>query len=339
MPGIREIREFSDYGAGKLAAGAVTGLVPAIAADAYKSYEAGNVAPLIAGAKVKTDAQMRTQKYGTADDNEQANMDYAKVHNARLNNALDTADTLNRQGRLTDTEKDALKKKLDSKDDKGGLTNEQADRANALLGLSDDKAYKAAPDAKDLSLPEYNKNADGIIDKVAAWAEGFATDPVDAWHKWSLGRHIERLENGTIIVQRITDYPSGKKEADQVRKQLGESKGKNQQGIEVTLDDKIPYELGGDGSKENLQLIPKEEAEFDDKVENALGGALHSGKINGPDARKLILDYKEHRIGTEEINKAIGSSLPPRPASFAESGGGSGRRQSTGLRLPSMKIK
>jgi hypothetical protein len=183
-----------------------------------------------------------------------------------------------------------LQDKLDTKDEKGTITKTEAERANKILGTK----YEGQKD--DPPPPEvnrkYGKNAEGLIDKIATWAQALGTDPVDAFEKFTQGERIARLENGTIIVQRMDESQSGA-----MRKKLGGG------GKEVKLDHIKPLEIGGTNDPSNLRLVTTEEWQSFSPVEDYLGQALHAGKVSGKDAQDWIVKFKDQPANSPQADK------------------------------------
>jgi hypothetical protein len=154
-------------------------------------------------------------------------------------------------------------------------------------------------EAKDEFIDYSEKNVESFespdegsfIDKVILHGQAIGTDPVTAFVFLFQGERIRKIENGTVIVERMS-----LEESQQVRKEGGATK-------EVVLDHTIPLQLGGGNSKGNLKLVSVEEWEAYTEAENYLGDKLRAGLIDKDEAQKLILDFKEGKITAEEIMK------------------------------------
>lgn len=198
-----------------------------------------------------------------------------------------------------------LEEKLDKKAAKGTLTATEAERANKILGT--DKYQGQVDDPEAPEFPEANKDADSVIGRVVGWAEGFGSDPVDAFNKLVMqGETFRRLENGAIIVKRMD-----KKLSEAERRRLGGG------GKEVRLDHTVPLEIGGTNAQSNLRLVTTEEWSHYTPVENYLGKALHDGAIDRKAAAELITNFKNGNISKEDVIKAVGKPFTepePKPA-------------------------
>lgn len=222
----------------------------------------------------------------------------AQESRSRLTKELDLFQTAKTAGKDTPEMQALLKEKLDKAQKQGTLTDAQAAAANQLLGTD---AYAGKPETEEVQFPKmarYSKNADGFIEKMAAWAEGAWHDPVDAFNKFWSNESILRLENGEIIVKRMDkDGPEG---SEAVRKNRGGG------GKAVKLDHTIPLEIGGTNDPANLRLVTTAEWAKYTPMENYVAGALHDGTINARDAQKLILDFKNGKITEQDITKQVG---------------------------------
>lgn len=299
LPGISEIKEISDYGLGDYLKNFVTSrIAPSILTDAYRAYEAGNPLPILAGAKIKTDAQVRNTDKDRFDPSRVSpGALEAQTKHARFNKEMDMIDAANAQGIDTSDLKRQLKGKLARS--KTPLTEAEADRANKLLGTNEYKAEITNEDAAERpNFHKYNKNADGIIDKIVGWAKGIGMHPIDAFDKLVKGESFKRLENGVIIVDRMSE-----KDSNNARNKLGGG------GQAVKLDHTVPLELGGTNDPGNFRLVTTEEWASYSPVENYLAGALHDGKITGDQAQKMIVDFKNGKLTKADIQKTIGEPL------------------------------
>lgn len=223
--------------------------------------------------------------------NENQNANLLKIYKASINDTT-----------LPERDHAELKKTVEGKLSRSKtLTADQKAEADRL-GLSFVPKHKlkgsATQDGKGKPDGEEFKNDRSFIDKILTNAEAIGADPVDAFNKWYAGETIRKTENGSIIVYRMD------KDASQGVKR---SRGA---GENMMLDHTVPLQLGGDNGESNLKLVPREEWARYTPVENALGRALRSGKIDGEKARELMAAFKKHEISEAEINREIGSKLP-----------------------------
>lgn len=128
-----------------------------------------------------------------------------------------------------------------------------------------------------------------FVDKVILHAKAIGTDPVTAFIFLFQKESIRRIDNGTIIVERM---PLA--ESQQVRKERGATK-------ELILDHTLPLQLGGGNGKDNLRLVTVDEWESYTPVENYLGDKLRAGLIDKKEAQRLIKEFKEGKITAQEI--------------------------------------
>lgn len=128
-----------------------------------------------------------------------------------------------------------------------------------------------------------------FVDKVILHAKAIGTDPVTAFIFLFQKESIRRIDNGTIIVERMP-----LSESQQVRKERGATK-------ELILDHTLPLQLGGGNGKDNLRLVTVDEWESYTPVENYLGDKLRTGLIDKKEAQRLIKEFKEGKITAQEI--------------------------------------
>lgn len=133
-------------------------------------------------------------------------------------------------------------------------------------------------------------NEGSFIDKIILHSKAIGTDPITAFIFLFQGETIRKIENGTIIVERMS-----LQESQQVKKELGAG--------ELILDHTIPLELGGGNGKDNLKLVSVDEWESYTSVENYLGDKLRAGLIDKKTAQKLILQFKDKEISATDIMK------------------------------------
>lgn len=299
LPLINEINEIRDYGFGSFLKNFIaTSIAPAEVTDIYRAYQAGNALPIVAGAKIKTDAMVRSADKDRFDPT-QVSPDALAVQtkHARFNTEMEMIEQADKQDIDTSDLKEELRGKLDRT--KTPLTESEAERANKILGTNEYKAEISDEDAEERpNFHKYNKNAEDVIDRIVGWAKGIGSHPIDAFDKLAKGETFKRLESGTIIVERMSQ-----KESDKARARLGGGGGA------VKLEHMIPLEIGGTNDPSNFKLVTTEEHDSYTPLENYLAGALHDGKVDVYEAQKMILDFKNGKITQGEIQKKVGEPL------------------------------
>lgn len=133
----------------------------------------------------------------------------------------------------------------------------------------------------------------GIINTVLTHAQAIGTDPLTAFKLMFKGERIRKLENGTIIVERMPLSESGA-----IKRKRGATSG-------MRLDHAVPLSLGGDNSEENLILVTEAEWKKYTPIENLLGRALRLKRISKEDAQKLIKEFKAGSITADEVRSRI----------------------------------
>lgn len=128
-----------------------------------------------------------------------------------------------------------------------------------------------------------------ILDTVIVYAKALGTDPLTAFNRIFTGQRIRRLDNKTIIVERMPLATS-----QGIKSDLGAVNG-------LILDHTIPLELGGSNDKTNLKLVPYATWQQYTLAENHLGTLLRAGKITKARAQSLITDYKGEKINLGDI--------------------------------------
>ncbi len=174
--------------------------------------------------------------------------------------------------------------------------NEEAKKIVDDLSDSDYKVYKNIYEKnKDKEKPEYSTgtklNEDGLLKKIATYAKAIGTDPETAFNRIFTGQYIRRVDNGTIIVERMPLLSSLK-----IKKQRNATS-------DLRLDHTIPLEIGGSNAESNLKLVPKEIWSSYTPVENYLAKLLKSGKITKSEAQELITSFKNGEKTASEILK------------------------------------
>lgn len=129
-----------------------------------------------------------------------------------------------------------------------------------------------------------------VVDTILTYAKAVGTDPLTAFSRIFTGQKIRRIDNGTIIVERMS-----KDESQAVKTQEG---GNNPT---MKLDHTIPLELGGSNSRDNLRLVSTEEWNSYTPIENFLGKKLRAGTITKAKAQELIKMFKTKQISAQEV--------------------------------------
>ena len=132
-----------------------------------------------------------------------------------------------------------------------------------------------------------------VIDVVVTYAKALGVDPVTAFNRIFTGQKIRRIDNRTIIVERLPIT-----ESQAIKKERGAEK-------DVILDHTIPLQLGGSNAKNNLKLVPKIDWEEYTPIENAIGRALRNKKISKKKSVELIESFKEKVITADDVLNAL----------------------------------
>lgn len=135
-----------------------------------------------------------------------------------------------------------------------------------------------------------------FIDEVSTYAHALGADPVTFFNRVFTGQKIRRVDNGAIIVERMSF-----KDSEAVKKERGSTGS-------MKLDHTIPLELGGSNSKDNLKLVSEEEWKSYSPMENYLGKKLKEGVINKKEAQDLIKQFKAGKISAEDIRSVYGAT-------------------------------
>lgn len=194
----------------------------------------------------------------------------------------------------------ALKKAKDSATAKAlgdTLTDEQFLQYQAIKSIRTTEKTKATLDKKLKAETKPKFEAGQTLDNrtlsesVKVYANAIGTDPVTAFNRIFTGQRIRRVDNDTIIVDRLPLFASSKVKSD---------RGATS---DLRLDHTIPLELGGDNSDSNLKLVPVDVWKSYTPVENFLGKLIRNGKISKSEAQSLIKDFKDGNIKAEDIMK------------------------------------
>lgn len=146
----------------------------------------------------------------------------------------------------------------------------------------------------DNSKPTFTENQEhtqkGIIGSVLTYAKAIGTDPVTAFNRIFTGQHIRYVANGAIVVNRLP---------------LGESQGikgeRNGNTKDLKLDHRIPLELGGSNSEDNLILVPTDTWKSYTPVENYLGKKLRDKTFSKKEVQDLITKFKNGELTAEQV--------------------------------------
>lgn len=140
-------------------------------------------------------------------------------------------------------------------------------------------SIESAPAPKVATSTPISKS--GVIDTIVTYAKALGTDPITAFDRIFTGQRIKEVDNGTIIVDRMSFDDS---------QAMKKSRGGNNPTMK--LDHIVPLEAGGDNSADNLQLIPTAQWSQNTPVENFLAKQLTAGNITGKQAREYAIRFK-----------------------------------------------
>lgn len=140
-------------------------------------------------------------------------------------------------------------------------------------------------------IPENQKmSEEDFIKSVMVYAKAIGSDPETAFNRIFTGQKIRRVDNGAIIVERMSLDDS-----------TAIKKKNNGNNPTMKLDHTIPLSLGGSNAEENLKMVKTSEWEKYTPVENKLMRLLQKEKVTKQEAQQLIRDFKEGRVKAEEI--------------------------------------
>ena len=144
---------------------------------------------------------------------------------------------------------------------------------------------------KNTNLIPENKHIknDDFISMVKTYGEALGTDPETAFNRIFTGQRIRRVDNGTVIVERM---PLA--ESQEIKKKAG---GDNPT---MKLDHTVPLQLGGSNDDSNLKMVTTSEWSSYTAVENHLGKLLRENKISKDKAQSIIKDFKAGKITREK---------------------------------------
>ncbi len=135
-------------------------------------------------------------------------------------------------------------------------------------------------------------DSQSLLESVVTYANAIGSDPVTAFNRIFTGQKIRRVDNGAIIVERMSILDSTKIKKDQ---------GGNNPTMK--LDHTIPLELGGSNDISNLKLVPTDVWNTYTPVENKLGKLLRASKISKSEAQRLINSFKAGEMTADDIMK------------------------------------
>lgn len=128
-----------------------------------------------------------------------------------------------------------------------------------------------------------------ILGTVTTYAKAIGTDPLTAFNRIFTGQRIRRVDNGAVIVERMT-----LKASEGVKTARGATS-------EMKLDHTIPLELGGSNNEDNLKLVDSSIWESYTPVENYLGKKLRDDELNKSEVQDLITRFKNGEITAEDV--------------------------------------
>lgn len=205
------------------------------------------------------------------------------------------ADTLQKKEAMLETVKEVRKLQKKGKET-------EAHAIVDALSEADYKIYQSASKMIPLdgSKPEFTPNEavteKGLIHSVTTYAEAIGSDPVTAFNRIFTGQKIRRVDNGAIIVERMSLEDS--------RAESKKQAGKNDTSG-FRLDHTVPLELGGSNGDSNLKLVPESVWASYTPTENVLGQALRADKITRKEAQDLIRRFKNGELTAEEVKDSI----------------------------------
>jgi hypothetical protein len=142
-------------------------------------------------------------------------------------------------------------------------------------------------------IPEgKNIKDDDFVSMVATYAKALGTDPETAFNRIFTGQKIRRVDNGAIIVERMT---VGESEA--IKKKA------NGNNPTMKLDHTVPLELGGSNDESNLKMVTTGKWQSYTPIENYLAKLLKDEKISKKDAQRVIVEFKEEKITADKVRE------------------------------------
>ena len=205
--------------------------------------------------------------------------------------AYDMYKKVKREEEKKDEEKDVEAMMSTVRQTRAMLENGRESEAQAVVDAMSDEEYEIYEKAKK-KLTEGTKieqSEKDIIGTVFTYAQAIGVDPVTAFDHIFSGEKIRRVDNWTIIVERLPLSESAK-----IKEERGSTGN-------MRLDHTMPLQLGGSNSPDNLKLVEFDVWESYTPVENHLGKLLRDDKIEKREAQDLIIKFKNGEISADEI--------------------------------------
>lgn len=160
-----------------------------------------------------------------------------------------------------------------------------------LDGLGFSVSSTVAPNSLTNYIPEGERiTNDSLIKSIAIYAEAIGTDPETAFNRIFTGQKIRRVDNGTVIVERMS-----------VDESQSVKKKNNANNPQMKLDHTIPLELGGSNNEDNLKIVTTTQWKSYTPIENALAKALKDKKISKKEAQTYIVQFKQGVLSKDEV--------------------------------------
>lgn len=168
---------------------------------------------------------------------------------------------------------------------KGIVNDDVSKQVSELLTTGDLTKKPRFPNATTTS-------AFDILHTAATYADAIGSDPLTALNRIFTGQRISRVDNGAIIVDRMSTDESEK----EIAAQMAATTTPNLTRDMVRGDHTIPLELGGSNYANNLRLVTTEEWAHYTHMENYLADKLKSKAIDKKEAQDLIVKYKQGAV-------------------------------------------
>lgn len=168
---------------------------------------------------------------------------------------------------------------------------------------------RTLPNGQPVVIEDKPLPAEGVIGAITTYAKAIGTDPAEAFSLMFSGQTIKNVDNGVIIVNRMSLAQS------QAVKEKG---GGNNPGMK--LDHIVPLEGGGDNGDSNLQLIPTAQWQANTHVENFIGSQLKAGTMTKAQAREIAIRFKagQGEILSPDLMKEYNNKYKGQPLSEAD---------------------
>lgn len=173
------------------------------------------------------------------------------------------------------------------------------EQAQKVVDNMTEEEYEAYEDARnryekdDFSFEEEREER-GIINTVATYAKAVGTDPKTAFERIYEGETIRRTDNGAIIVYRMPYEES---------REIRAERGAYATSTELELDHKMPLQLGGSNSEENLELVEIDTHSEYTKIGNYLGKKLRNYKLTKYQVQNLMKLFRDGKIGEADVRE------------------------------------